>query len=202
MIFVRRTPLARRKPMTAAYAEDLPERWDAVLEHRDRARRVARARLSSPHDIDDCVQEGMTRVVAMPELDLGRVGPLLSTVVANVAADTHRWQTRSARLRAKVTWTEVAAAPHDDEVCDEAEARWLRSQLHALTPRERAVLELRADGHSVAQTAAELGITYKAVESAYTRGRNVLKAAWRLTLGVLALVATRHVRRPVSATSA
>jgi RNA polymerase sigma factor (sigma-70 family) len=188
--------------VTAAYAEDLPKRWNAVLEHRDRALRVARARLSDPYDVDDCVQEGMTRVVAMPGLDLGRVGPLLSTVVANVAADTHRQHMRSARLRAKVTWSERPSAPHDEPVCDAAEARWLLAQLDGLAPRERAVLELRASGRSMAQTAAELGMSYKAVESAFTRGRNAVKLLWRATLGAMAVLVGRVLRPAAPATTA
>src|SRR4051812_40844194 len=47
-------PGAEEARMTTAEAGSLPERWDAVLEHRDRALRVARARLSDPYDVDDC----------------------------------------------------------------------------------------------------------------------------------------------------
>jgi RNA polymerase sigma factor (sigma-70 family) len=182
--------------MTTAHAGGLPERWDAVLEHRDRAFRVARARLSNPYDVDDCVQEGMARVVAMPNLDLDRVGPLLSTVVANVATDTHRKHSRSSRLQARLTGSVVTAQVHDEPVCDAAEARWLHTQLGSLAPRERAVLELRAEGRTVAQTAAALGMTYKAVESAFTRGRTALKDLWRATLAGIGALVTRAWRAP------
>ncbi|MDT7569982.1 MAG: hypothetical protein QOE05_156 [Actinomycetota bacterium] len=174
--------------MSTAPAWSLPERWDAVLEHRDRALRVARARLSDPYDVDDCVQEGMARVVAMPNLDLGTVGPLLSTVVANVAADTHRQHVRLSRLSTKVASSEVPVQAGDEPVCDAAEARWLRSQLDTLGERERAVLELRAEGRTVAETAAALGMTYKAVESAFTRARNALKTLWHATLALIGFV--------------
>jgi RNA polymerase sigma-70 factor (ECF subfamily) len=177
--------------MTTAQVGGLAERWTAVLEHRDRAVRVARARLSDPFDVEDCVQEGMARVVAMPNLDLGRVGPLLSTVVANVAADTHRRHVSSRRLVAKVTWTQVPTPPGDEPVCDAAEARWLQAQLNSLGQRDRAVLELRAAGRTVEQTAAALGMTYKAVESAFTRARNSLKGIWRATLAAVALMLRR-----------
>jgi RNA polymerase sigma factor (sigma-70 family) len=180
--------------MTTAHAGTLPERWDAVLEHRDRALRVARARLSDPYDVDDCVQEGMARVVAMPNLDRGRVGPLRSTVVANVAADTHRQQVRSLRLRAKVGWSEVPTPPGDEAVCDAAEARWLRTRLETLGERERAVVELRAKGRTVTETAAALGMTYKAVESAFTRGRAALKTLWRATLVTFGAAIMRTLR--------
>jgi RNA polymerase sigma factor (sigma-70 family) len=182
--------------MTTAHAGGLSARWDAVLEHRERALRVARARLSDPYDVDDAVQEGMARVVAMPNLDLDRIGPLLSTVVANVAIDTHRKYSRWSRLEARLTSTEVAAQVHDEPVCDAAEARWLHTQLQSLAPRERAVLELRAEGRSVAETASLLGISYKAVDSAFTRGRTALKALWRATLVVLAAATIRVLRLP------
>ena len=182
--------------MTTAQAGGLSERWDAVLEHRERALRVARARLSDPYDVDDAVQEGMARVVAMPNLDLDRIGPLLSTVVANVAIDTHRRRDRWARLENKLTTSQITAQPHDEPVCDAAEARWLQEQLASLAPRERAVVELRAEGRSVAETASLLGISYKAVESAFTRGRTALKALWRATLAVLAGVTIRVLRLP------
>lgn len=188
--------------MSTAPAWSLPERWDAVLVHRDRALRVARARLSDPYDVDDCVQESMARVVAMPNLDLGRVGPLLSTVVANVAADTHRQHVRASRLTSKVTSSAVPLQPGDEPVCDAAEARWLHSQLHTLGARERAVLELRAEGRTVAETAAALGMTYKAVESAFTRGRNALKTLWRSTLVAVAVCVRRAWRTPEAGISA
>jgi RNA polymerase sigma factor (sigma-70 family) len=189
--------------MTTAHAGGLSERWDAVLEHRERALRVARARLTDPYDVDDAVQEGMARVVAMPNLDLDRIGPLLSTVVANVAIDTHRRQDRWARLENKLTTSQITAQPHDEPVCDAAEARWLQEQLASLAPRERAVVELRAEGRSVAETASLLGISYKAVESAFTRGRTALKALWRTTLvgvGALVLRAWRVPNKAVGTT--
>jgi RNA polymerase sigma factor (sigma-70 family) len=182
--------------MSTAPAWSLPERWDAVLEHRDRALRVARARLSDPYDVDDCVQEGMVRVVAMPNLDLGRVGPLLSTVVANVAADTHRQHQRSHRLSSKMASSVIPTAPGDEPVCDAAEARWLHGLLDTLGERERAVLKLRAEGRTVAETAAALGMTYKAAESAFTRGRNALKTLWRATLVVVGVGMQRAWRTP------
>jgi RNA polymerase sigma-70 factor (ECF subfamily) len=177
--------------MATSHAGSLPERWDAVLEHRDRALRVARARLSDPYDVDDCVQEGMARVVAMPNLDLGRVGPLLSTVVANVAADTHRQHLRSTRLTSKVERSQLPAEACDEPVCDAAEARWLRTKLDTLGERERSVVQLRAEGRTVAETAAALGMTYKAAESAFTRGRNALKVLWRATLVAVGALPTR-----------
>ena len=71
-----------------------PELWAALLAERDRAERVARARCRSRQDAEDCAQEAMARVAAMPDVDLTRIGPLISTVVAHLAVDTHRYAAR------------------------------------------------------------------------------------------------------------
>jgi RNA polymerase sigma-70 factor (ECF subfamily) len=184
----------RSSVVTGETTASLTERWDAVLEHRDRALQVARARLRDPHDVDDCVQEGMARVVAMPDVDLHRIGPLLSKVVANVATDTHRRGARGSRLIAKAGGALVQDEAMDEPVCDAAEARWLRAQLSRLNPQDRAVLEMRADNRTVAETAAALGISYKAAESAFTRARSALKAMWRATLAALGLAFGRAAK--------
>jgi RNA polymerase sigma factor (sigma-70 family) len=166
--------------------DDLDGRWDLVMQHRERAFRVARARCASPQDVEDCVQEGMARVVGMPDLDPRRVGSLLSVVVANVAVDGYRHSARARRLQDKVQATTVHHFSHEEPICDGQEARWLQAQLSTLPARERDVVVLRAEGLSVGEAAVELGITYKAAESAFTRGRGALKALWRATLAVLA----------------
>jgi len=189
----------------AAAGFETRERWAAVVEHRDRALRVARARCSDRSAVDDCVQEAMARVVAMPNLDLSRVGPLLSVVVANVAADVHRGQARTRSLGVKLGAAVRPDPSPDDHVCDQAEARWLARQAESLPSQDRAVLLLRAEGMTVAEAATYLGITYKAAESSFTRARKALKAAWRATLGVLAALLGRPSRdheRPVVLVSA
>jgi len=167
--------------------------WAAVLEHEDRVRRVARSRCRTPQDAEDCAQEAMARVAAMPDVDLDRIGPLLSTVVANLAVDGHRAAGRAARAEPKIA---VLPGPTpEDALCDAAEARWLWASRHRLPDRERQVLELRAQGRTVAETAAALGVTYKAAESAYTRARTGLRAIWRTTAALLAVLWGRPARQ-------
>lgn len=185
---------------SSADAQQLEMRWAAVVEHRDRALRVARARCHDRGAVDDCVQEAMARVVAMPSVELSTVGPLLSTVVAHVAADVGRDAARCSALGARLTRAQPAVPAAEDAACDQAEARWLGQVAERLPTQDRAVLLLRADGLSVAEVAAELDITYKAAEAAFTRARKVLRAAWRATLGVLAVLLGRPGRdneRPV-----
>jgi RNA polymerase sigma factor (sigma-70 family) len=166
-------------PMLPVLAHERQRRWEAVLAHRQRLRRVAKARCSVPADVEDCVQEAMVRVVAMPHVDLDRVGGLLTAVVANVAADAHRHAGRSSRLKAKIGNTETSLPGVDESLCDVYEARWLDQHVRALPHRDRQVLALRAEGMSVTEAAEALGITYKAAEGAYTRARRALRLAWR-----------------------
>jgi RNA polymerase sigma-70 factor (ECF subfamily) len=156
--------------------------WKALLHHKQRALRVARARAGRAEDAEDLVQEAFVRIAAMPQVDVDRVGSLVSTVVANLAVDEHRRRMRSRRTLARMHDSEVEVA-RDDEVCDAHEARWLWSLRGQLAPQDRRVLELRARGLSLREVAAELGITYKGAENALGRARAKMRAAWRATLG-------------------
>jgi RNA polymerase sigma-70 factor (ECF subfamily) len=179
---------------------DRSELWSALLAERDRAKRVARARCSSPHDAEDCVQEAMARVAAMPDVDASRVGPLLSTVVANLATDTHRARARAARAEPRLV---AAGLPHpspEEEVCDVLEARWLWDRRMELPDQDRAVLELRTEGRTAGQAAEALGVTYKAAESAYTRARSRMMKIWRTAAALLGILWGRPARESAPVT--
>jgi RNA polymerase sigma factor (sigma-70 family) len=166
--------------------------WQALLDQRERAVRVARARCGSPTEVDDCVQEAMTRIAAMPDVDVERVGPLLSTVVANLAMDGHRVRSRARRHQHRVA--ALVQPSHDSDVCDVAEARWLWAQRRDLSSQDRRVIELRADGYSIQQAAVELGITYKAAENALGRARRSLRAVWRATASLVGILCGGRLR--------
>jgi RNA polymerase sigma-70 factor (ECF subfamily) len=162
--------------------------WDAVVAERARAERVARARCASPQDAEDCVQEAMARVVAMPAVDAARIGPLLATVTANLAADTHRRSARAERAEPRLrAWATPQPTP-EEIVCDAEEAKWLWLRRQALGTQDREVLELRVQGRSVAETAEELGLTYKAAEASFTRARARMRAIWRATAAALGIL--------------
>lgn len=168
--------------------------WNALLAERDRAQRVARARCSSKQDAEDCVQEAMARVVAMSDVDLRRVGPLLGVIVANLAADTHRARARAFKAEPRLVAAGLAEPSPEEDVCDALEARWLWAMRTELPDQDRAVLELRAQGHTAGQAAEALGVTYKAAESAYTRARMRMKAIWRAAAALLGILWGRPVR--------
>jgi RNA polymerase sigma factor (sigma-70 family) len=175
--------------------EEARERlWQAVLAERERAQRVARARCGMAQEAEDCVQEAMLRVVTMPGVDPCRVGTLLTTVVANLAADGHRARARALRAQPRLATAHVAPSP-EDAVCDDAEARWLWSRRGALPEQDRAVLELRTQGLTVAETAAALGVSYKASESAFTRARSRMRAIWQATAAMVGVLCGRPAKQ-------
>jgi RNA polymerase sigma factor (sigma-70 family) len=174
------------------------ELWAALLENRERATRVALARCGDGQEAEDIVQEALARVAAMPNVDLDRIGPLLSAVVGNLAVDAHRRRARTGRLEVRLSGRRADGEQPDEAVCDAAEARWLWSLREGLAARERDVLELRIAGRSVGQAAADLGVSYKAAENALGRARARLRAAWAATAAVISvLLGRRPGRQPV-----
>lgn len=173
--------------------------WAALLENRQRAIRVARARGAHPDEVDDVVQEAMARVASMRDVDIRRVGSLVTVVVANLAVDGHRSRARTSRIQERVTAGVLPEPSPDEAICDAAEARWLWSLRDGLADQDRRVLQLRADGRSIAQAAAELGVTYKAAENALGRARKRLKTAWSATAALLGILWGRRPAHPAAA---
>lgn len=179
------------------------ELWEALVVERDRAVRVARSRGAKPDEVDDVVQEATVRVAAMDDVDLVRVGPLLTVVVANLVTDRHRARARSERLERRLTGQVLAYVPPDEAVCDEGEARWLRrvaSEL--LSEQDRRVLEMRAQGLSLGASAEALGVTYKAAERALARARTHMKRAWSATAALAGFLLGRPMTKGQSAAPA
>lgn len=159
-------------------------RWDLVLPHREQALRVARARTQSLADAEDLVSEAIIRTATVPDLREETVAGLLATVVMRLSIDAHRRQVSARRVEGRMS-TDAIAHDLSERVCDYHEAAWLAGQVDGLNENEREVLLHRAAGHTVTSAAVELGMTYKAVESAYTRARTKMRLAWSGTLGVV-----------------
>jgi RNA polymerase sigma factor (sigma-70 family) len=158
--------------MTVAYDD---ARWALMAQHRERLVRIARRRLSPGTDPEDCVHDAMLRCDGAAEVDNERIGALLTTIVIRLCIDRERRARIAARATAR--YAAMRAIEHDavETIVDVAEARWLASLVGELGPTERAVLLTRAEGHSVGETALRLGISYKAVEGAFTRARQKLR---------------------------
>jgi RNA polymerase sigma factor (sigma-70 family) len=175
--------------------------WEALLDARERAVRVARARGARPDDVDDFVQEATARVAAMADVDVSRVAALLTVVVANLVVDRHRAALRTARLEQRLSAAVVGQAPPDEELCDAAEARWLRSRTAVLSDQDRRVLEMRIDGLSSAASAAALGVTRKAAQNALGRARAHMLEVWRATAALVSVLVGRRPARAGATTA-
>jgi RNA polymerase sigma factor (sigma-70 family) len=172
-------------------ADDLQQRWALVLPHREHMLAVARRRCASEEDAEDCVQEAMLRVAQFEGLDPERVGALLTSVTARLAVDLHRARARARRHLPRLVAVPEQQAPPDEAALDAGEALWLAAQVQSLPEREREVLRQRAAGYSVGEAAARLSLSYKSVESAFTRARGRMRA-WA---GVGVLLVAEHLRR-------
>lgn len=131
------------------------------------------------------------------DLDVARIHSWLKVVGRNLAIDV---------LRGRPTHTLLSRAYHQepdalrktDDVDDAAEARWLAARLSGLPPRQRAVMERRADGMSAGETARSMRLPYKTVESLTSRARTELRGALASTLAlvVAAALPCRRILRP------
>lgn len=114
-----------------------PELWQALIACRDRAERVARARGARRDDVDDIVQEAISRIARMPHVDLDRVGTLVTVVVARLVADRYRAVATATRHAPRLVDLDAAGA--DEALLDQAEAAWLWSRRDILGDQDRLV---------------------------------------------------------------
>ena len=179
----------------------MDHRWAAVYAHRERLMRIARARLDA-HDAEDCVQEAMLRCVEFADLDEERLAQFLTSVTMRLCADVHRRRTRGDRLSRKLTGCWRDEPGPEDGVCDRAESEWLSAQLTGLTPKQRAIVEAKAEGLSLGAVAERLTVSYTAVESSLARVRRSLRVALESTWGLVALRPRRAAAGTAVATGA
>lgn len=168
-------PLTSHSASTPATPVDAPAHWNALVPHVPRLLRLARRRLPTLQDAEDCVQETLIRAACAGNLDQSRAGPFLTTVLINLCADHGRARSIRTRLLERIAYV-TNDAPPDESICDLAEARWLSDRADRVLPtQERNVLRARAAGLTVRQAAEQLGITVKAAETALTRARKTLR---------------------------
>ncbi|MDI1461128.1 sigma-70 family RNA polymerase sigma factor [Catellatospora sp. KI3] len=149
-------------------------RWRLILSYRDHVTRLVRNRLWNPQDIDDCVQEVLLRGVLFPRLDEDRVGEFLTTTTLRLCVDYYRDWDRQRRLRLRVAFIERSAGP-DEQIVERDLGRWMIERAGQLRGREQQIMLARAKGMTNREIADYFGLTAKAVESAFTRGRARLR---------------------------
>jgi RNA polymerase sigma factor (sigma-70 family) len=152
------------------------EQWELVLPHRERLLRIARRRLPTLEDAEDCVQEALIRAACAAGLDAARVGQFVTSILVRLCVDHARGVSAAQRALARAFHTQRDASP-EDAICDHAEASWISEHLvERLSTRERDVLRARADGLSTREAAQRLNISGKAAEAALTRARGRIRA--------------------------
>lgn len=180
-------------------AAERRRRWDLVLPHEQRLRRIAARRLASRDEVDDVVQEAMLRAVTFERLDPDYAGQFLTSVTIRLCADVQRDRARQLRVGVRDALSTVD--PHDphEAVLDLAEARWLYDECLKLPPREAAVVLARASGLSVREVAVSLGLGMKTAEAALTQARCRIRRSVRAAGSIVVLL--RRGRRFAAASA-
>jgi DNA-binding CsgD family transcriptional regulator len=139
------------------------------------------------------------RVATFPRLNPRRSAEMLTVVALRLAADQHRQpQRRRAALRRLFASTSQRSP--EDVALDRLHALQMLDCAHEqLGGHERSVLLLRAQGVGAAEAAAQMGVSYKSAESAYTRARRKLRAAGAVV--VVGMAATLRRLHYVASTS-
>lgn len=178
-------PQRESRPSASLSPEELQRRWDLVLPYRVEMLEIARRRVTTFQDAEDAVATAMLRTVTSRNLDERRVGAYLCTVVMRLTVDMHRDRARQLAVGRRQHTREVDSAAFEDEICDQAEARWLAEALASAPGREREVLAARLNGMSTAEVAVHLQLSRKSAENAFTRLR---ARADRLVAATLSLL--------------
>jgi RNA polymerase sigma factor (sigma-70 family) len=182
---------------TAAFAPSgavPPPAWDMLEKHRAELVQLARARGCDREDAQDLAAEAIVRAATFDGLDPIRAGAFLNSVLLRLIVDKYRREQRHLRASARVAEPDRVGS-HEDAVCDRHDARVALRRLTELPQTERLVLVTRAEGHSVAATAAMLHLSQKRVEGAYTRARSRVKRMLLAALVGLAAGVRRHSYR-------
>jgi RNA polymerase sigma-70 factor (ECF subfamily) len=135
---------------------------------------------------EDVVQETLLRAwrhIDRVDTLAGNPRAYLFTVARNILTD--QWRAERSRPRLVGDDTTVAAVPSDGDV-EAAVERWTVAEaLQRLTPEHRAVVQaLYFDGHSVAETARQLGVPAGTVKSRSYYAVRALRSALE-EMGVL-----------------
>ena len=164
--------MARAQPATGDSQSELLTLFSA---HGPALYRFCRATLGHSTDAEDIVQDTFLKLLQHLESagDRSNLRAWLFEVAANACRDRLRWRMRWLPWRAELD--QRAAEPVDD---DEPDRRRARVALRALSPRDRLLLALRAEGLSYRQMASAAGIAEKSV------GRLLARAVARWKRGV------------------
>lgn len=155
-------------------AEGDPACWLALWAQRPVLLSIARRRLTSPDEAEDVVADAMVRTFErrIPPAEAGRY---CTVVVINLCVDRARSMARLQRVAPLLCDSSLSPAP-EEGVLAAVGVTTVRTGIAGLPGRQRAALELRANGAAVTDIATQMSLPYKAVESLLSRGRAALRA--------------------------
>src|SRR3954462_8049240 len=84
-----------------------PVRWERIVAHRDRLRRLAASRPGHGADAGGCVHEAFIRAATFENLDTSRLDAFLTTVTLRLCADHQRRAIRQQRFLPKYVSLDV-----------------------------------------------------------------------------------------------
>ncbi|HWI66439.1 MAG TPA: sigma-70 family RNA polymerase sigma factor [Symbiobacteriaceae bacterium] len=141
--------------------------------------------LGNRHEAEDAAQEAVTRLLGQGTGTVQNPGAWLRQVVSRLAYDALRRGKRTADLPpsdAQLNDATAHEAPPDPAqvMVEHEQAQLVRSALDRLTPRDRLVLLLRADGLSYKEIAQAAGCRPESVGTLLVRAERRLKAQYEL----------------------
>ena len=151
---------------------------DDVLDERISALRPALIRFAmhlskDQTQAEDYVQEAFCRAFGRHDLDIDRLAGWLRTVVTNVARDA--WRRHHRTLQWQALGHSGSVPDHADDIIDLEMARSAAAAAAGLPTIQRDVLFAVADGESVRDIAARVGLSVRAVEGHLRRARQTVR---------------------------
>ncbi|WP_346130591.1 sigma-70 family RNA polymerase sigma factor [Lentzea roselyniae] len=164
--------------------------WAHALEQA--VRRCQAAGLSRA-EAEDCAHEAVLVLLARQGAGERIDSPAswLVVVAYRQAIDHMRRSGRECAALGRLTVRDGDVPTPDEVVTDRALARWLAGAVDTLPPMTRRVCLAMADGSTITQAAADLGLTRRSVESHLTRARRFLRGLAAGAAAVLAGTACR-----------
>jgi RNA polymerase sigma-70 factor (ECF subfamily) len=174
------------------------EEWSHLLVFHDELLRIATRRVGNVSEARDIVVDALASAVRY-EGDIENPAAWMTRVVCNLCAQRHR-DRRYQPLAVRYAVRESIPVPSpEDEVCDRVTAEWYAARVRDLPDRQRAAIELFADGCDVGAVARVLGTEYKAAESLLSRARRAVRDGVLPSAVPLLLVLRRRTGRVVAA---
>jgi RNA polymerase sigma factor (sigma-70 family) len=137
---------------------------------------VARRRIGSSADAEDIVSEAITRALEAESVEPERAVSWLTTVTIRLCIDRARDRGRAPKRLHYAVRHSSPPMRFEDDVIDSLHAGQVAALLSPLSAEHRSILQMRADGRSIASIAEQLSVSEKAAESLLGRARVAARA--------------------------